>query len=258
MADKANDFTDAIQVKGADFDQVAAKFGATPTTTTEFTKVKPDPSLGSAAQLVEAAFALTNEAPNSDAVQTPEGFTILHLLKVEGSRPLTAEEAKSKILEQMKKQGAQQRLAAKGSEVARKLREELQSGKTVDQAASNAGVKVEKVPPFALLDTLPGEKPAPSPEPKKEIADEQSIRQAASGLKEGEVSEYLPTPTGGLLVILEKREQPAPGQYEKARPTLEENALTNKVMVVFYEWLRERRHVAGVEDAKPAVPEAPG
>ena len=30
LADKANDFTDALQVKGADFDQVVAKFQLTP------------------------------------------------------------------------------------------------------------------------------------------------------------------------------------------------------------------------------------
>src|SRR5262245_12146869 len=38
LADKANDFTDALQAKGADFDQVAAKFQLTPKTTTEFTQ----------------------------------------------------------------------------------------------------------------------------------------------------------------------------------------------------------------------------
>ncbi len=258
LADKANDFTEALQAKGADFDQVAAKFQVTPKSSTEFTQLKPDPSLGSAPQLSQAAFALTNEAPNSEAMQTPEGFTILHLVKVENTRPLTAEEAKPKILEMMKKQAVQQQLAAKGSEVTGKLREDLQSGKTIEQAATDAGVKVEKVPPFALVDTFPGEKPAASPEPKKAIADEQFIRQAANGLKPGEVSDYSPTPSGGLVVFLEKREELGPAQFEKARPTLEENALTNKGMVVFYEWLRERRHVAGVEDAKPPVPEAPG
>jgi hypothetical protein len=258
LADKANDFTDALQVKGADFDQAAAKFETTPKTSTEFTQAKPDPSLGSAAQLSAAAFALTNEAPNSDAVQTPEGFTILHLLKVENSHPLTAEEAKPKILEMMKKQGAQQQLATKGHEVTQKLREDLQNGKTFEQAVTDAGLKAEKVPPFALIDNFPDEKPAASPEPKKEILDEQFIKQAASSLKPGEVGDYSPTPSGGLVVFLEKREELGPAQFEKARATLEERVLTNKGIVVFYEWLRERRHVAGIQDAKPDVPAAPG
>ncbi len=36
LADKANDFTEALQAKGADFDQVAAKFQITPKETGDF------------------------------------------------------------------------------------------------------------------------------------------------------------------------------------------------------------------------------
>ena len=262
LADKANDFTDALQPKGADFDQTAAKFQLTPKTSAEFIQASPDPSLGTAPQLAQAAFALTNEAPNSEAVQTPDGFTIMHLLKVEPSRQLTAEEAKSKIAELVKKQQVQQLVAAKGTEAAQKLREALQNGKTIDQAASDAGVKLETLPGLALVDSLPGEKPeaspTPSPEAKKELPDEQVIKQAASSLKAGEVSEYESTPSGGLVVFLEKREELGPQKFEKARATLEERALTNKGMLVFYEWLREQRHAAGVEEVKTSSTTAPG
>ena len=89
LADKANDFTEALQAKGADFDQVAAKFQITPKETGDFSKASPDPELASTPQLVQAAFALTKESPNSDAIQTPDGFDLLHLVNVEPSRPLT-------------------------------------------------------------------------------------------------------------------------------------------------------------------------
>ena len=131
LADQANDFTEALQVKGADFDQVVAKFQLTPKETADFSKASPDPALASAPELVQAAFALTKEAPNSDAIQTPDGFDVLTLLKVEPSRPLTLEEARSKIVEALKQQRAQQMVAMKASEVARKLRDELKSGKPV-------------------------------------------------------------------------------------------------------------------------------
>ena len=41
LADNANDFTDALQVKGADFDPVAKKFNLTPKETDEFTAAVP-------------------------------------------------------------------------------------------------------------------------------------------------------------------------------------------------------------------------
>jgi peptidyl-prolyl cis-trans isomerase D len=246
LADKANDFTEALQTKGTDFDQVVAKFQLTPKETGDFSKDSPDPELASTSQLVSATFALTKEAPNSDAVQTPDGFDLLHLLKVEPSRPLTLEEARSKIVETLKKQQGQQRVAMKAGEVARTLRDELKSGKPLAEAAAQAGVKVEKIPPFALLDTLPGATPAPTPEPKSESADMAYIKQTASTLSPGDVSDYLNTPTGGLIVVLEKRETLGPAKFEQFRGKIENQALQNRSQVVFYEWLRERRRAAGV------------
>ena len=250
LADKANDFTDALQAKGADFDKVVAKFQLTPKETAEFTKASPDPKLTSTPQLGQAAFALTKDAPNSDAIQTQDGFDVLTLLKIEPSRPLTLDEARPKIVEALKQQKVQQMVALKASEVSRKLGDELKSGKPVADAAAQAGVQVEKIPTFALVDSLPGETPSPTPEPKQESPDMPRIKQAASGLSPGGVSDFLNTPTGGLIVILEKRETPDPATFEKSRSLIEHSALENQSQIVFYEWLRERRRAAGVPETK--------
>jgi len=253
LADKANDFTDALQAKGANFDQVVAKFQLTPKETTDFSQAAPDPQLAGPPSLVQSAFALTNEAPNSDAIQTPDGFVLEHLEKIEPSRPLTLEEARPKIVEALKKQNLQQTTATKATQVAQQLREALKEGKTLADAATQAGVKLEKIPPFALVDTQPGATPAPKPEAKEEAPNMRHIKQSASGLSPGEVSEYIPTPDGGLLVVLEKREKFDAAQFEKARTFLEERELKNQGQIVFYEWLRERRRAAGVAEAKPAT-----
>jgi hypothetical protein len=138
----------------------------------------------------------------------------------------------------------------KGSEVARKLRDELKSGKPMADAAAQAGVQVEKIPTFALVDTLPGATPSPTPEPKNESPDMPRIKQAASDLSPGNVSDYLSTPSGGLIVILEKRETLEPAEFEKSRVLIEHQALQNRSQIVFYEWLRERRHAAGIQETK--------
>ncbi|MGH8095427.1 MAG: SurA N-terminal domain-containing protein [Chthoniobacterales bacterium] len=256
LADKADEFTDALQVKGADFDRVAAKFKLTPMETGAFSKNTPDPALKGTPQLAQAAFSLTKEAPNSDAIQTPDGFDLLHLVQVEPSRPLTKEEARPQIVEALKKQEVQQMVAMKAADVASKLREDLGSGKTVEQAATDAGVKAERLPAFALVDTLPGATPAPTPEAKSESPDMKYIKQAASNLSPGGVSDYMSTPQGGLLVVLDKREEIGPEQFEKSRGALEEEILTNKGQLVFYEWLRDRRRAAGMEETK--TQHAPG
>jgi hypothetical protein len=117
-------------------------------------------------------------------------------------------------------------------------------------AAAQAGVQVEKIPTFALVDTLPGATPSPTPEPKNESPDMPRIKQAASDLSPGNVSDYLSTPSGGLIVILEKRETLEPAEFEKSRVLIEHQALQNRSQIVFYEWLRERRHAAGIQETK--------
>ena len=204
-----------------------------------------------------AAFALTKEAPNSEAIQAQDGFEVMHLLQVEPSRPLTLEEARPKIVEALKKRNTQQMIAMKAAGVASRLREELKNGKPLAEAATAAAVTLEKIPTFALVDEPPpGAAPAASPEPKNENPEMPFIKRAVSDLSAGEVSNFVPTTDGGLLVILEKRETIAPAEYEKSRATLESQAMENQSQVVFYEWLRERRREAGVPE--PKAPEATG
>jgi hypothetical protein len=176
-----------------------------------------------------------------------------HLEKIDPARPLTLEEARPKIVEALKKQNLQQVTKMKAALVAQQLRDELKKGKSLADVAAQGDVKLEKIPPFALVDTPPGATPAPKPEAKEEAPDMRYIKQNASGLSPGEVSEYIGTPDGGLLVALEKREKLDDAQFEKARTFLEERELTNQGQIVFYEWLRERRRAAGVAEAKPAT-----
>ncbi|HEY3662409.1 MAG TPA: SurA N-terminal domain-containing protein [Chthoniobacterales bacterium] len=252
LADRANDFTEALQAKGADFDQAVAKFKLTPKETGDFSRESPDPMLAGNPTLVAAAFNLTKDAPNSDAVQTQDGFDVVHLLQIDPSRPLTLEEAKPKIVETLKKRQVVQALAKKAGEIVGKLREELKSGKPLAEAATAEGVTLEKMPAFTLAEgPPPGASPAPSPEPKKDENPEiPYVKRAAGDLSVGQVSDFVSTPQGGVIVVLDKRETLDPSVFEKARPILESRALENQSQMVFYEWLRERRHVAGVPETK--------
>ncbi len=256
LADSANDFTDALQAKGADFDAVVAKFKLTAKETGEFSQANPDPLLAGTPALVQSAFALTKETPNGDAIQAADGFYIEHLTKIDPVRPLSLEEARPKIVEALKAERLQGLVAAKAAATAKQLREALKNGKSLEDAATQAGAKLEKIPAFALLDNLPGAAPAPTPNPKNQPPEMQAIKQAASEMNPRAVSDLVPLRDGGLLVVLEKREPLSAAQFESSRPFIESQALRNKGQVVFYEWLRERRRSAGVVETKPQ--EAPG
>lgn len=248
LADRANDFTQALLEKGADFKQVAAKFQLPVRETAEFTATAPDPQLKADPQLAAAAFQLTQQEPNSDAMQAGEGFYILRLAGVVESRPLTMDEAKPKIVEAIKTQRAREMVSNKGAQAAHELRETLRSGAPLNFALEKANLKAEKVPPFSVADEI-NAKPEPD-KAAKEPADLPAIKQAVSDLNPGEVSEFLPTNDGGCIAVVEKREPPDEARVREQKASFDERWLTQKRKLVFYEWLRNRHSEAGVQFAK--------
>ena len=104
---------------------------------------------------------------------------------------------------------------------------------------------MEKLPPFALADDL--ETKPPGAPPKNEPPELPLIKQAVADLKPKEVTEPLPTADGVMVAVVEKRDPPDAAQAVAQRASLDERLLRGKRTVIFYEWLRERRRVAGAE-----------
>ncbi|MDQ6654911.1 MAG: peptidylprolyl isomerase, partial [Verrucomicrobiota bacterium] len=210
------------------------------------TKTAPDPTLKSNPQLTSAAFELTPQDPNSDALQVTDSFYVLHLSGTEPARPLSIEEAKGKIVESLKAERLKEMVATKGAEIAQKMREAMKTGTPVEAAAQQAGATLEKIPPFSLADAPPPKPEAGKPAPA-ETPDLPLIKRAVSELSAGEVSDVVPTPSGAVIAILEKREAPDPIAFEAGKGMLATQALSGKREVAFYEWMRERRREAGVQ-----------
>ena len=251
LADRANDFNLALLEKGAHFDAVAATFQMPVTTTGEFTKSNPDPLLSANPQLADVAFGLRPDEPSSDPIQVGDSFYVLHLVGREEPRPLTLEEARPKIVDAIKNQRVRELAAAKGAEAARKLREAMKIGALLDAALAQTGLPTEKLPPFAPADPAPIAPPEPGKPPEPAAADLQMIKSAVVEMNVGEVSEFIPTESGGLVAVVERREPPDPAAYEAIKTMFNSRFVQNKREIAFHEWLRERRREAGV----PATPE---
>jgi hypothetical protein len=248
LADRANDFTQALLEKGADFKQVAAKFQLPIRETGEFTPLAPDPQFKDDPQLAATAFQLSALEPNSEPVQTADGFYMLHLSGVVEARPLTMEEAKPKIVDVIKVNREREMVANKGAKSAHDLQESLKMGEPLTFALAKVNLKAEKLPPFSLADEFePGTEPN---KPGKESPDFPIIKRAVGDLNTGGVSEFWPVGDGGLIVVVEKREQPDEAKFRESKANFDERYLSNKRRFVFYEWLRERQREAGVLNSK--------
>jgi peptidyl-prolyl cis-trans isomerase D len=227
---------------------VAAKFQLPIRETGEFTQLAPDPQLKGDSQLAAAAFQLSAQEPNSEPVQTADGFYILHLTGVVEARPLTMEEVKPKIVDAIKTNRERETVSNKGMKAAHDLRENLKAGEPLASAVAKANLKMEKLPPFSLADEFePGTEPN---KPGKESPDFSAIKRAVGDLTTGGVSEFWPVADGGLIVVVEKRDPPDEAKFRESKATFDERYLGNKQKFVFYEWLRERQREAGLLNSK--------
>src|ERR1044071_9586045 len=248
LADRATDVTQALLENGSDFKQAAAKFQLMVHETGEFTAAEPDPQLKGDPQLGAAAFKLSAQEPHSDAVQVADGFYILQLIGKTEARPLTLEEAKPKIVDALKKTRAREVMSTKGAELVQQLREAKKSGQPLDSAVQKAGLKPEKLPPFSLIDEE-AEK-SDGNQQKKQSPELLTIKDAVALLNTGDVTDFVPSGTDGLIAILEKREPLGEASSGEKKAAFEKKILENKERIVLIEWLRDRQQAAGVEFKK--------
>src|SRR5256714_2566181 len=184
LADRANDVSQALLDKG-DFRQVADKFQLPVETTGEFTMSAPDPKLKADPQLNQAAFKLTQQEPNSDPVQSSDGFAILHLAGIVEARPLTLDEAKQKIADQIKNERGREMATAKGRQAAESLKSATKSRKPLPAALQEAGgLKPEKLEPVKVADAGEGKKP--TGKPKNETARTAVVQKGFAQVDAGE------------------------------------------------------------------------
>src|SRR6478735_11307627 len=245
LADRATDFTQALLEKGADFKQAAAKSQLSAHETGEFTAAEPDPQLKDQ-QLVAAAFKLSTQEPHSDAVQVADGFYILNLTGKTEARQLALEEAKPKIVDALKKTRTREVMSTKGAEMVQQLREAKKSGQSPEAVIEKAGVKPEKLAAFSLIDEE-SENSEGDPQ-KKQSPELLTIKDAVVLLNPGDVTDFMPSGTDGLIAILEKREPL--GEASEKKAAFAKRILENKQRIVVVEWLRNRQQASGLDYKK--------
>ena len=74
-------------------------------------------------------------------------------------------------------------------------------------------------------------------------------------LNPGDATDFVATQNGGLIAVVEKREPGDPAGFAAAKVTFEKNYLQSKRMVVFEEWLHDRRRAAGLQQPQATTVE---
>ena len=194
-------------------------------------------------EIGEAIFALKKESPVSAHLIGKTGAYVAMLPEggIIEPKQKTLEEVKAALMAGIQVEKADEALRKKCEEVQKQIAEAVKAGKSFVEAATAAGLKAEALPAYSAT------KPAPG-------ALSSNIQQAAAKLAPGEVSEFVPSTEGGLIVYVDSRpvfdETKPEVATEKAKLTDQMNNFRSRL--IFREWLKERRHAAGLGIGKPA------
>jgi hypothetical protein len=236
LSNQAWNFAQAVVDKSANFADQAKKYGANLSETGFFSTSAPDPTLANVQAAVTDAYKLSSDYPSSDVLQGENGYYVLHLEGVKPSMQLTFDQAKAQVIADIKKDRAAQIMQTTATQVKARLAAEIQAGRTLDQAAKDAGVTVQDIPEFSLMDVS-----------KLDIPDAQPIVENAITLNSGQFSEFVPTSTGGMFVYMKSREPVDARTAAIGRDIMQPQFLRQKQQGTFLEWLRLARAAARLE-----------
>ena len=240
LADQSNNIAVALAEKGAKIEEVAGKASAPVKETAEFELAAPAKEIDGSSAVAEAAFKLTDADPHSDATKSEaDAYYVMELSGIAPATPMTLDEARAQLTEELITERANEALSLKGAELRKKISEAVTAGKSFADAAKEAGANVETFPTFS-----------PSERPKADQPDAQEIIGRASEMGEGELSEFTPTQAGGLLIHIDKRLPVEEAGFEKEKTMLATNLEGLKKEAAFQQWLKERRIAAGFVEAK--------
>ena len=234
LANRANDFSQDLLQENATFAGVAKKYALEIKTAPAFPEAQPPADLAAVPQISEAVFRLTEKEPISDPLPVGNGYIVLHLEKVTPSRPLPFDEARSQVIEDIRSEQGSSALVAKGNAVSTQLAEALKGGKSFAEAAQAAGLKAEELPAFSPT------------EPLEKVADGQEILTKAVELPNGALSGFSPTPTGGIIVHLDKRDPIDEAEFKKDEQAKLAETRERKSFMAFLQWLDTRRKLANI------------
>ena len=238
----AEDFTVSMTEKDANFDAVAAKAGMKVQETPAYAQAKPPGEFEKEPDVAGAAFRLSKNQPNSDALSTDRGYYVVQLEDITPGRPLTFEESRARLADELKKERAQEAMNLKATEVRNKIAADMKAGKSfADAAQAAAGAKPEPFPAFSAEDIALG-KFADKPEAS-------AVMQTAKSLNEGEMSTLIPTDKGGVIIHLDKREPIDEAKFKAEKPRMTEGVADIRATALFQEWLKLRRAAAQITGA---------
>ncbi|MDF1860173.1 MAG: peptidyl-prolyl cis-trans isomerase [Verrucomicrobiales bacterium] len=249
-ADLAEDDSNFVEVakryegKKADFEMKSGKYEP-------FAEEDASEDLKGNAELLKEIFS---EVLQLDDVTIPisdgdGGYFVFHYAELVEPRPLTLDEARNAIQIALKAKKSNRIVSDAASEARAKLVEAIAGGKNFAEAAKDAGVEVEALPPFSAQ------------EPPADRTDASLIISAAQEVSEKEVSSVvsLPDGKGYMLVYVDKIDIYEDENEDATKRSITASTEDSIKRSLFTAWFNQRRQESGaVRDLLRSGPQQGG
>jgi len=218
------------------FEEMAKESGLDVQLTQYFTaNSTPDVFTGNQ-KISQAAFALTPQAPVSDALETENGYLVLKLEDIQPARPKPFEDVADAVENQYRQDEILRRLNVEGRKMANTLKTQLLQGADWKTALAESGFTEGK--PLTLI---PGQVQQDASRLER-LAAQQSL-----SLNPGETTPFQLEEDAGYVFYLEKRELPTPELVEQNEEATERRLAAQKGAMLVRDWMQTRITAPGTE-----------
>jgi hypothetical protein len=219
------------------FIQLARKKNEIVQKTNSFAADESPASLQPSPHFNQAAFHLTVDRPDSDPVETEQGFYVLHLERIDPSVPRPLKEIQDLIVQELNNRKATAMAMETGMKSAQAIKAAMDKGASFKQAAADLHLKTETLPPL-----VPGD-PRASGDPRLQL-----IRALSMALPLHGTSGFLPTDRGGFIVSLEARGAPDHLKYDSHRDQLRSTLEKHSKEQALEEWVQLKNRAKGTQE----------
>ena len=227
---RAEEFLERADETG--FEQASAEYSLTPEDSGFITARGFFPVLGNRTSSMVSTFLQSNLGEISPVTETDDGLYVLCLKekRPSGTRPL--EEVRSQAVFQLK----QKKKVTLASERVSTVVADIQSGKSLKEAADAHSLKSTEPQPFSRTDFVPG------------VGSQNAFISTAFRLGPSETSEVVTTDRGAYIVQVLEQESIDEAEYDKEKESLTLRLLDQKRNEVLSTWFNDLKENAEIVD----------
>jgi peptidyl-prolyl cis-trans isomerase D len=204
--------------------------GVTFTATGRFSQQEPVPGLGLVAQFNSAVFS-AKRGDATGAIEIPRGWAVAYVQAVYPAHLAELSEVEAKVRLELVARKQQE----KAIETLTRARQEIQKGKSFEQAAAALGASIKDTPEFGATGSIPGLGPSPL-----------LVKQAMS-LPAGQIGGPVATSQGAVLFQVTERKSWDPAKFAAAREQTRQTLQQQKLGSILGALVERRKRDLGVE-----------